>query len=325
MNRFDRHSASIECFFCVRYDGRVKGKRGKMSKLIVFDVDGTLWNPLSGLSESNESALRSLARSGEHLCIATGRTLAAIPDPILSLPIFSWITSDGAELRIGNRILQSRITAEQTAEILEQAEQHGLGISLECDRGIYMNQKASRIYSEMNRLKNTDLSIEKIRYEDSLGQYEPDAAVFKICLMGENEKLLNLPTGQLEKEWIAGELLELHPAVACKGNALKKLQEILQITAEDTICFGDGLNDLSMAECGLFIAMKEAGDEVKKRADRICRNDQETGIADELKRLHLIEPANISSNRKDPYLSGMDLNVLSQFTETEGKQQERAT
>ena len=53
---------------------------------------------------------------------------------------------------------------------------------------------------------------------------------------------------------------------ADKGNALKKLQSILNISREETMAFGDNLNDLGLLEAAEeSYAIGSARDEVKKR------------------------------------------------------------
>ena len=52
---------------------------------------------------------------------------------------------------------------------------------------------------------------------------------------------------------------------ADKGNALKKLQEILGITKEETMAFGDNFNDIGMfQQAGESYAVANAAEEVKK-------------------------------------------------------------
>ena len=65
-----------------------------------------------------------------------------------------------------------------------------------------------------------------------------------------------------------------------KGNAIKKLLEILNISKEDTIAIGDDNNDLSMFEqVGYRVAVDNAIDIVKEKADEITLSNDEDGVA----------------------------------------------
>ena len=51
------------------------------------------------------------------------------------------------------------------------------------------------------------------------------------------------------------------------------------LTRENAICCGDGFNDISMIEyAGLGVAMANAKDQVKEKADYITKSNDEDGI-----------------------------------------------
>ena len=65
-----------------------------------------------------------------------------------------------------------------------------------------------------------------------------------------------------------------------KGNAVKKLLEILNIKKEETIAIGDDMNDLSMFEQVEYkVAVDNAIDIVKENADEITSSNDEDGVA----------------------------------------------
>lgn len=68
--------------------------------------------------------------------------------------------------------------------------------------------------------------------------------------------------------------LELHSPKASKGHALQILKEFYHIDDDRTAAFGDAMNDLSMIEAAHFgVAMINAGDELKEKADLITEYD----------------------------------------------------
>ena len=65
-----------------------------------------------------------------------------------------------------------------------------------------------------------------------------------------------------------------------KGIAVKRMLEILNIKKEETIAIGDDNNDLSMFEqVGYKVAVDNAIDIVKQKADEITLSNDEDGVA----------------------------------------------
>ena len=72
-----------------------------------------------------------------------------------------------------------------------------------------------------------------------------------------------------------------------KAASLRMLIEQLGIKQEEVISFGDGYNDLSLIEfAGMGVAMANAVDEVKQRANYITLSNDEEGIYECLKMLN---------------------------------------
>jgi len=73
-----------------------------------------------------------------------------------------------------------------------------------------------------------------------------------------------------------------------KGNAIRILAEIYGINREEIIAIGDNENDISMIEyAGLGIAMGNAVDTLKERADYITGNYDEDGVAQAIEKFVL--------------------------------------
>ena len=65
-----------------------------------------------------------------------------------------------------------------------------------------------------------------------------------------------------------------------KGSAIEKLLEILKIDKKDSICFGDYINDLDMFDtCGYKVAMENACDEIKEKADYVTFSNNDNGVS----------------------------------------------
>ena len=65
-----------------------------------------------------------------------------------------------------------------------------------------------------------------------------------------------------------------------KGRAVKVLADILNINREEIMCLGDSENDLSMIEfAGLGVAMGNAEEFLKEKADYITDTNENDGVA----------------------------------------------
>ena len=64
-----------------------------------------------------------------------------------------------------------------------------------------------------------------------------------------------------------------------KGLAIERLCRYLDFPVQDTIAFGDSMNDLEMIQAaGLGICMANGSEELKKIADEVCPAVDEDGL-----------------------------------------------
>ena len=65
-----------------------------------------------------------------------------------------------------------------------------------------------------------------------------------------------------------------------KGNAIKYLLKVLNINKENSICFGDSINDIEMFKSvGISVAMGNSIEEIKNIADYITDTNDNDGIS----------------------------------------------
>lgn len=77
-----------------------------------------------------------------------------------------------------------------------------------------------------------------------------------------------------EAAWIDISNFNVH-----KGSTVQKLQKILGITKEETMAFGDGLNDIELMNAARYsFAMSNAFDEIKARAAFVTKSNNENGV-----------------------------------------------
>ena len=84
---------------------------------------------------------------------------------------------------------------------------------------------------------------------------------------------------------VAGEIwLDMMAKGVNKGLAITKLQKLLNIKKEETMVFGDYLNDLEMMESAYYsYAMENAHDDLKKVARFRAKSNDDNGVVKVLK------------------------------------------
>ncbi len=70
---------------------------------------------------------------------------------------------------------------------------------------------------------------------------------------------------------------------------MRKVARLYDIRPDETIAFGDGLNDLPMIRAaGIGVAMENGYDALKQEADFVTKSVEDEGVEFALKHFHLI-------------------------------------
>lgn len=84
-----------------------------------------------------------------------------------------------------------------------------------------------------------------------------------------------------EAAWI-----DISNAGVHKGTTVKELQKLLGVTKEETMAFGDGLNDIELLNAATYsFAMENAFEETKAAANFITRSNDEQGVLQTIQKI----------------------------------------
>ena len=84
-----------------------------------------------------------------------------------------------------------------------------------------------------------------------------------------------------EAAWI-----DISNAGVHKGTTVEELQKMLQVTKEETMAFGDGLNDRELLETATYsFAMRNAFEEIKDIAAFVTKSNDENGVLDTIEKI----------------------------------------
>lgn len=265
-----------------------------MVKLAVFDVDGTLI--VKGnrtLLDSTVESLKQLQKQGVSLVIASGRPPFYMEQKLIEQVSFDYyICSNGTCIldKDQNRIWQSDISKESVEKISALYKQENMDGMFLFDDGCYAYHGVEHVKEQMmlfvGRCDKLHDNTEKCdRHLTSL----PFANITYIKEDAIRAKFEEA-TPELLYERFGVEGLDVYPKGVNKATGVKHICEIMNISMEDTIAFGDDLNDICMLEaCGMSVAMGSAQDIVKNSAKYITKSAKEDGVTYALKQLHLIK------------------------------------
>jgi Cof subfamily protein (haloacid dehalogenase superfamily) len=253
-------------------------------KLIAVDMDGTLLNSEGKITEKTKAAIRRAVENGVIFSLCTGRPIQGVEsfNSLLNLdsPI---ITYNGAMIVMGKSkeiLFQQSLSEEAARSIFNIGREFG----------------TTMVAWSMNQLYSYELN-EKINDYKQITKVEPiviedeekiiQSGITKILWIDTPENLAHYQ--KVLKDRLGDSVnfctsrpmfLEFFHKDVSKGLAMEKLGEHFGIKREEMIGIGDGFNDLPMIEyAGLGVAMGNAPDAIKAKADYVTLSNDEDGIA----------------------------------------------
>ena len=267
-------------------------------KLVALDLDGTLFDNSSRISERNLAAIRSITDKGIHVVISTGRPFEGIPfDQIKGTGINYAITANGSgiyEISTGKCLYENAMDEELVTPILNflltrdihmdafiggkgytpvQCVETAQKLTVPSSIKNYIITTRTRLDNILQFIHENQLKVQKMTlnfYPAADGTLIDRETVRKFLVS--NPSITTVCGGYNN--------LEFTRADANKGVGLQKLAEILGVDPDATMAIGDTENDLAIIEAaGIGVAMGNATDAVKARADYVTTTNTKDGVA----------------------------------------------
>ena len=263
-------------------------------ELIVFDLDGTLLDHESAISDYTSETLRLLAEKEIAYTVATGRALhsarAILEGHQFLLPqaykngVMSW-HPEQSRLSGG-----AMLTVDELDHIVQSCIRHAVTpFVFTLDNGREDTVYHPPLQSDVEQRLIQNLGLENKIDARPLHELPADAAITHVNSIGSSEAIkavlhsVNDEPHLVAYSGVAWEgrqwrWLDVHHSDASKGGAIQLLKELLGI--ERVVCFGDSDNDLSMFEMAdESYAPSNATDEIKSAATAVIGHHDEEGIA----------------------------------------------
>lgn len=260
---------------------------------IVCDLDGTLLNGEHKLSEETKNTIKEVKATGRKIFIATGRHHLDAIELKRQLGLDSYlISSNGARIHDENNqeIYEKNIDEDIAKFILDTK------CSKDIARHIYTGEKW---YVEEEREEYIKFHQESgFLYEVKDFSTIKGEKFIKMFFISQNqEELLKLEKYFEEKLGdkisitLSGpECLELMDKNVTKGEAIKNIMKKLNIPLNNTMAFGDGLNDYEMlSEVGKGLLMGNCAQRLREKLpdNEIIEKNIENGVARYLRKIFL--------------------------------------
>ncbi len=263
-------------------------------ELVVFDLDGTLLNRESVISDYTSETLKLLTERDIAYTVATGRTLHGVRTVLdghrFPLPqvykngVMIWHPeskrfSSGATLTPGelDSVVDACLTSGITPFVFTLDEDD--------ESTVYHPPLLTEVERALIRNIGIDAPV-KVRALDELPS---DATITHVNSIGDSESIDSVLRSVEDEPHLVAysgvalegqqwRWLDVHHSDASKGGAIETMKRLLGL--ERVICFGDSDNDLSMFEAAdESYAPANANDRIKAAATAVIGHHDDEGIA----------------------------------------------
>jgi Cof subfamily protein (haloacid dehalogenase superfamily) len=257
-------------------------------KLVAADMDGTLLNARHELSPDFYPVFDKMKAKGLLFAAASGRqffNLLNCFESIRDEVIF--IAENGSYIVYkGEDILVQAMEKDVVKEQLLVARKIPGAYTILCGKKrAYVESRAPRF------IENVEMYYYKYEVVDDLLKVDDDRFLkIAICDLAGSEKNSYTFFRQRQDELqvkVSGNIwLDLSHKLANKGRAIEVLQKKYGISIDETMVFGDYLNDLEMMQQASFsYAMENAHPDIKNAARFLTKSNEAHGVTEVLRQM----------------------------------------
>ena len=260
----------------------------KNIKCIILDIDGTLANSRSEVTNYTKNIIKKLVVKNIMVVLASGRNVDSVIEMSRDCGASSIVIADN-----GSVIYDY---SKREFLFLNVINEKFLGIIWE----LCLKYNIDSIYNSLHRRYRNYKCLDE-RYNEKNDIVIKDVTeiksdIYQIVLLGDNIHKFNLcvnaakengfKIANISHESIGINFADINLKCVSKGIAIRKLRKFLNIEKNNIICFGDSMNDIEMFNnCGIKVAMKNSIAELKQNADYVTKyTNDEDGVAKFLKK-----------------------------------------
>eukprot|EP00741_Cyanophora_paradoxa_P025762 tig00000391_g24859.t1 len=277
-------------------------------KVLAIDMDGTLFNSKHEVSERNREALERAMESGVKVVFATGKTRASTR-PLtrrMGLSSLPGVFLQGLVVYGPDEELHyERVLPDEVSERIIHMVEHRHTLVAYSNDHILTRKPNDYSYilakfrePEPISVCSMDIRPGRQRFQRALAPAPPPHGVslydavphlpfHKMLVLDEPDAISRLRVemeeameGHATCVQAMDNMLEILPLGASKGDGVERLIDLLGHSWDEVMALGDAENDLEMLErAGLGVAMGNAKDSIKARANAVTGTNDEDGVA----------------------------------------------
>lgn len=262
-------------------------------RVIALDLDGTLLDTQKRILPQSLEALAAARAAGVKVVVVTGRHHVAIHPFYQALELDTpAICCNGTYMYDFQRqtvLAADPLPKEQAKQVLQMLKQSGIhGLMYVDDAMLYQEPSGHVTRTLAWAEKLPPAQRPTLLRVDSLTQAADDArSIWKFATSHADTAVLREFAETVEKElglaceWSWHDQVDIAKHGNSKGKRLRQWVESQGLTMDQVVAFGDNYNDLSMLEAvGLGVAMGNADEAIKQRADLTIADHLQPGIAE---------------------------------------------
>ncbi len=254
-----------------------------MIKLVVTDIDGTIYTPSMGITKEIKDCFKRLEQNNVKLVIATGRTFKSTKGMAEKFSVqVPLICYQGALVADFNgEIWDAKYYNETTArKVINDLRERKVHMNVYVDDQLYVEEDDDYI---KEYIKDKMIDYKVVRSFDELKMDKLN----KVLAIDNDKNLINSLVRELGEKYKEDTFVvkstdyfcEIANKDATKGNSVRFLAEKWGLKLGEVLAIGDQNNDIDMIKvAGTGIAMGNGTQEIRKEADFVTDTVENFGF-----------------------------------------------
>ena len=258
-------------------------------KLILTDMDGTLFADGEQIPKINRRALLECEARGIRLALVSGRGHGFLSRVAKSMGLKCAIASaNGARIEAspdGPLIFEGAFPRADGQSMLDLL--YNMNVNFECyAKGVSYVLRADRMppRHRASLMRNVERGDADAVFDEERARREAPERAYKFVVFSDDADEINAVRRALDERGIAhcssgSQNVEIMPPGVGKGEAVLKIASYFGCAREETMAFGDYTNDIPMLRaCGHPVAMRNGVEAVRRVARIIAPPNTQGGL-----------------------------------------------